>query len=222
MKKYIIGSLVGVSLFSISVVSAKPQDADPFALIWAAIGEINAKLVDLQNQIMSIQLIPGPQGEKGDKGDPGETKGIIGFAYIDGMERAWAESGTYSDIPGRVINYSKKEPDSILKITYQDQFLLSTQNSMPGYCSYQILVDGNEAGSEKSVGRANPNQNLETNDPLNLYWIVDNLPIGDHRLTIQMKRGWGSGSFEQAVCQVGKVGGMEGSFGLLFVEEISK
>lgn len=80
MKKYIIGSLVGVLLLSISVVSAKTQGADPFAPLWAAIAEINAKLVDLQNQITNIQLISGPQGEKGEKGDPGPA-GEDGTAF---------------------------------------------------------------------------------------------------------------------------------------------
>ena len=56
MKKYIISLvIIGTVVMSVNIVSAKTQDADPFALIWAAIVQINSKLTDLQNQINQRQ-----------------------------------------------------------------------------------------------------------------------------------------------------------------------
>jgi len=163
----------------------------------------------------------GLQGPQGETGPAGEIRGIIGLAYVEGLTTAWADSGTYSDIPGRVINYSKKESNSVLKISYEDQFQISTPDG-GGYCSIRTLVDNNVVNQEKVIGRGVPNQGILTNDSLNLIWVVDGLSQGDHQIKIQMKKGWGAGSYNQAGCTVSKVAGLDTTSGILLVEEIEK
>jgi hypothetical protein len=97
-------AVIGVSAFT--VVGAKEKGGNPFDLLWEAIA-------DLQEQIASIQLIPGSQGEKGDQGEKGEKgdKGDqgeqgtlpVGMLPVPAFDSEWIlltpEISTVIDVP---------------------------------------------------------------------------------------------------------------------------
>jgi hypothetical protein len=75
----VIVAITGVS-FAAKPDPITPDKADPFATLWATIG-------DLQDQIDDIELLPGPQGPQGEQGPAGQ----------DGADGATVHLGEWSD-----------------------------------------------------------------------------------------------------------------------------
>lgn len=85
-KYFIVVPLILISLLVTNFVLAKSEEGQPFKFLWDAI-------INLQDQITNIQLIPGPQGEIGSDGPQGE-RGTQGEQGPIGPEGQQGLSGT--------------------------------------------------------------------------------------------------------------------------------
>lgn len=157
MKKTITIASVVFLFVAVSFVSAKDNpEGQPFQSLWNAIENIH-------NKIDNISLTPGPEGSQGDIGPQG-IQGEIGpqgpqgepGSVILGIKKnipyvSILSYPTPRIVPGTRFCFNKKNSDSLVKITYQDNIYTS------GYCAINSVLDGNhlkknEVGIDGGVG----------------------------------------------------------------------
>lgn len=112
-------------------------------------------------------------------------------------------TGTWVDVAGRVVTYSKQSPQSILLVTYQDTFGFAMTGSHATSCLWRLLMDGGPAG------RAQWNHSSTATGwriwSGSMKWLLSGVAAGSHTFRIQVLRevgaseclnGWGGGSQE--------------------------
>lgn len=140
---------------TIPIMQAATPPVDP---IWTEINNIKVSLVNLQSQLSSIQLTPGPQGLKGDQG----AQGPAGTAGVQGPKGDKGDPGAPGTPPTQV--------DSFFDIYIQIGNILgeSTHSNHMGWIdakSFQFgIVSPIDASSGQSTGRIIPSGFLITKE----------------------------------------------------------
>lgn len=110
MKKITISSVIVITLllsfFSLNIVSAQGENGKPFQAIWNTIE-------NLQEQISSISLTPGPQGQQGHQGEQGPIGELpVGFLPTPAFDSGWVTLPSHNsvidvhhDVGGDINNY---------------------------------------------------------------------------------------------------------------------
>ncbi len=111
-------------------------------------------------------------------------------------------SNSFIDVQGRTVTYTKKSPNSLLRVTYEDSFgfLMSSHNPS---CYWRITMDGNPVGLQKwHHSSTATGWRIWTG---NEQWMLANIPTGSHTFQVQAAlgpgasqclNGWSQGSIE--------------------------
>lgn len=164
----------------IPATAAKPTGNPTIEAILVEISNIKITLIDLQNQITNIQLIPGPKGDqgepglKGDKGDQG-LQGEPGTPGADGQQGLQGIAGI-PGISGYEIVYSNwRELGWVAGGGRIQIYTACPDGKTPINGGYETIWEG--------IIRLNINSNVPYDDGTQKGWLMDLYNPGDYPTT---------------------------------------
>ncbi len=163
------------------------------------VNALESQTTELQTQIDTIELTPGPQGDtgpqgpegqvgfQGPQGDPGPQgppgpAGLSKLHYVQGVIEDSKDNGY---VNGRVLTFNKISSTSRLRVTYSDNFrVIPHVGATSSVARWAVLLDDAETGIYKSIFAEQNRHELGS-----IAGMIENVPAGTHEITVFVTSG---------------------------------
>lgn len=105
--------------------------------------------------------------------------------HIINLPLATHNSSSYGNLASRTLVFTKKEGDSLLRITYDDVMGTSMSGTALVNASWRVTINGSPVGRAKHL--------METQakglhmESRSFHWMISGVSAGTHTLTVQAK-----------------------------------